>query len=360
MSGKNMNPSRRLSNYGTAATELALLSDRFLADLLAKSAQMNKSIGGTTGLIEISGIPVFFKIVRLTDLEGLKENRMSTANVFGLPIFCQYGIGTGIGSPGFGVWRELATHTMTTNWVLAGECQNFPLMYHWRVLPAPTPKPPTSEELKDLENTVEYWEGSMAVRSRLEANLKASANVVLFLEHFPMTLHNWLHDRVSKGGEVAESSIAMVERELERITSFMNSRDLLHFDAHCRNILTDGENLYFADFGLAVSARFELSKEELTFFENHRSYDRCLTLTNLVNCLITSLQEAVDPDTLLSQYATGKRNGTPAPSIASVIKRYAPVAVVMKEFYRKFLTEARTAKYPAFELERVSSSEALC
>ena len=52
----------------------------------------------------------------------------------------------------------------------------------------------------------------------------------------------------------------MVEKELEAGTSFMNARGLLHFDAHFQNILTDGERLYFADYGLAISSRFDLSR----------------------------------------------------------------------------------------------------
>jgi hypothetical protein len=61
----------------------------------------------------------------------LPEHARSTANLFGLPTFCQYGVG----GPAFGAWRELAAHTMTTNWVLGGQYQGFPMMYHWRVLP---------------------------------------------------------------------------------------------------------------------------------------------------------------------------------------------------------------------------------
>ncbi|MFF2503082.1 hypothetical protein ACFVTY_06840 [Streptomyces sp. NPDC058067] len=49
----------------------------------------------------------------------------------------------------------------------------------------------------------------------------------------------------------------------------MNSRGLLHFDAHFQNILTDGRRLYFADFGLALSSRFDLSPSEAGFFERH-------------------------------------------------------------------------------------------
>lgn len=42
----------------------------------------------------------------------------------------------------------------------------------------------------------------------------------------------------------------------------MNTRGLLHFDAHFENILTDGQRLFFADYGLAISSRFELSRDE--------------------------------------------------------------------------------------------------
>jgi hypothetical protein len=42
----------------------------------------------------------------------------------------------GVGSAGFGAWRELATHIMTTNWVITGESVNYPMMYHRRILPS--------------------------------------------------------------------------------------------------------------------------------------------------------------------------------------------------------------------------------
>lgn len=69
----------------------------------------------------------------------------------------------------------------------------------------------------------------------------------------------------------------------------MNARGLLHFDAHFQNILTDGRRLYFADYGLALSSQFDLSPSETSFFELHRTYDRCYTRSWLVNWLITAL-----------------------------------------------------------------------
>jgi hypothetical protein len=79
-----------------------------------------------------------------------------------------------------------------------------------------------------------------------------------------------------------------VDEALHTGTSFMNSRELLHFDAHFENILTDGRRLYFTDYGLALSSRFGLSPEYTRFFERHRTYDRCYTITYLVEWLVTA------------------------------------------------------------------------
>ena len=220
-------------------------------------------IGGKSALLEVAGTPVFVKRVPLTDLERQPDSVRSTANLFALPVFCQYGIG----SPCFGAWRELAAHIMTTNWVLAGECESFPLMYHWRVLPVSMP---LSEELADVERAVAYWGGGPEVRRRMEALQQSSASVALFLEYIPQNLYQWLGQQVQAGGEAADRACTMVERDLEAVISFMNSRGLLHFDAHFENILTDGQRLFFADYGLAISSRFELSPEEVAFFDGIR------------------------------------------------------------------------------------------
>ncbi|MBB5937320.1 hypothetical protein FHS42_004399 [Streptomyces zagrosensis] len=58
-------------------------------------------VGGRSALLEVSGTPVFVKRVPLTEMELHPDHVRSTGNVFGLPLFCQYGIG----GPGFGAWR---------------------------------------------------------------------------------------------------------------------------------------------------------------------------------------------------------------------------------------------------------------
>ncbi|MFF3950885.1 protein kinase family protein [Streptomyces sp. NPDC001902] len=348
----------RLAAHGAVSTSLALRSDRALRELVDTAVPLGSGIGGKAALLEVAGTPVFVKRVPLTDLERQPEHVRSTANLFEMPVFCQYGVGT-IGGPGFGAWRELAVHTMTTNWVLAGEHEGFPLMYHWRVLPDSTPLP---EELADIERAVAYWGGGPQVRRRIEALQQSSASVALFLEYIPQNLHQWLGTQVEAGDETADRACAMVERELEAGISFMNGHGLLHFDAHFENILTDGRRLYFADYGLALSSGFELSQEEADFFDRHQAYDRCYTATYLVNWLVTALYGFRREDregryALVRAYAEGKRP-TGIPEVATaILARHAPVAAVISDFNLSFQRQSRQTPFPLDEIRRLGAMD---
>lgn len=342
-------PRSRLGAYGAVSTALALCGDRRLRELVDGGEAVGAGIGGRTVLLDIGGTPVFVKQVRLTDLERRRENLHSTANMFALPVHCQYGYGT----PGFGAWRELAAHTMTTNWVIAGEHQGFPLMYHWRVLPGPAQ--PLPDELADVDRAVASWGGGPGVRRRIEELRDASASLMLFLEYVPRNLHDWLRGRVAAGGDVAERALALVERELAAGTSFMNARGLLHFDAHFENILTDGRRLYFADFGLALSSRFELARDEAEFFARHHAYDRSYTATHLVNWLVVELF-GYAPDerqAYVRALAEGGPTGSVPPAVAALLTRHASVAAVMGDFSRAFRAGRRTTPFPAEAIRRI-------
>src|SRR5437867_1786265 len=63
---------------------------------------------GTTETLDVGGTPVFVKRIPVTDLE--LEHRYSPRNLYRLPTFYHYGIG----SAGFGVFRELLAHVKTT------------------------------------------------------------------------------------------------------------------------------------------------------------------------------------------------------------------------------------------------------
>ncbi|HEX8627289.1 MAG TPA: serine/threonine protein phosphatase [Catenuloplanes sp.] len=344
----------RLARYGVVAGSLALLSDRRLGELVERATPIGSGIGGTSVLLEIEGTPVFAKRVALTDLERRPENVMSTANLFGLPTGCQYGIG----GPGFGVWRELAANAMTTGWVLGGRSAGFPLMYHWRVLPGAVAAP---AEHADVDRTVAYWDGSPAVRARIEAVAESSAAVVLFLEHLPRNLHEWLTAQVALGDDAVEAACAMVARRLRTDVAFMNANGLLHFDAHFGNVLTDGRRLYLADLGLATSPRFELSTAEERFLRRNASHDESYVTTELVNWLVAGLSGAADPVAYhrehgveaIRRYAAGEQPVHVPPSVAALIRRHAPVAAVLNDFYAALSGRSRTEPYPAEEIARV-------
>jgi hypothetical protein len=351
-----MSRGARLAAHGAVSTSLSLCSDRGLRELVDAGTAIGSGIGGKTVLLDVEGTPVFVKQVRLTDLERLPKNVRSTANLFGLPAFCHYGVGT-IGGPGFGAWRELAAQIMTTNWVIAGDYEGFPLMYHWRVLPdAGQPLP---EELADVDRAVAYWGGGSAVRRRIEALQQSSASLMLFLEYIPQNLHDWLGVQTAAGDEVAEHACALVDNELEAGISFMNARGLLHFDAHFENILTDGKRLFFADYGLAISSRFEFSQGEVEFFDEHRGYDRHYAVTHLVNWLVVDLY-GYGPEerrAFVRTCADGvSPEGVPA-AVAEVLVRHAPVAAVMGDFYRSFQRVSRASPYPLEAIRRIGQRD---
>jgi hypothetical protein len=282
-------------------------------------------------VLDLKGVRLFAKQVPLTDIERAPGNVRSTANVFGLPLYYQYGVG----STGFGAWRELATNLMATDWALAGECVNFPLLYHWRVLPRAERPPLTPEQWERFERSIEYWGGSPAIRARREAILAASASLVLFLEYVPEMVNSWLAERLAAGGEAAEAAIAKVDEQVTEIARFINARGMLHFDLHFHNILTEGEQAYVTDFGLATCDGFDLDAAERGFFEQHRLYDRGYVAANLVRWI-----DSQDPPAILPAKA------------AALTQRYRPIAALMGGFLDQLRNESKTTHYPADALER--------
>jgi hypothetical protein len=334
----------RSAVHAAVSSALADYDDRGLRALLETAEPLGTGIGGRSALLEVGGTPVFVKRVPLTDLERRPENVRSTANLFGLPTCCQYGIGAG---PSFGAWRELAVHLATTDWVLDGEYPGFPLTYHWRVLPDEPPALP--DELADVERVVAFWDGRPELRHRVEALREAPASLVLFLEYVPQTLHAWLTEQLAAGDETADRAVRMVERELLGGIAFMNARGLLHFDAHFENILTDGHRLYFADYGLALSSDFDLTAAEAEFFDLHRDYDRAYALGYLVNWLLFALHgyPREEREALIRALAAGAEPPPGPPAARSAIARHAGLASVVSDFLGRVQHDSRATSYPS-------------
>ena len=334
-----------MSTHSGLSAALARLDDHELARLVDAAPAIGSGIGGATALVEIAGTPVFVKRIPLTELELQPENVRSTANVFGLPMGCHYGV-VAYGSAGFGAWRELAANVITTAWVLAGQTEAFPLMYHSRVLPGAAP---LAAEQADVDRVAAYWDSS-AVRRRLDALAQASASVVLFLEYLPQTVDAWLTIQLAAGPDATAAACAMVAQRLQADIAFMNANGLRHFDGHFRNLLTDGERLYFADLGLAASTDFDLLSDERDFLDVNESYDFAYAVTELVNWMVVQvvgITATVERNDYIRRCAAGARPTGVAEPMAALISQYAPVATVMNDFFWELWGTSRTTSYPA-------------
>ena len=338
----------RLAAYRTVATRLSQQSDRRLGAVVAAADPLGSGTGGRIGELDLDGTRVFVKRIPLTELELKPEHARSTANLFGLPMFYQYGVG----SAGFGAWRELAAHTMTTHWVLGDDYQGFPLMYHWRVLPDSRPEG-FVDEFGGIDGAVAHWEGSSAVRGRLDAIGRSSASLVVFLEHLPQTLPAWLADHQ----DADDSPYPWIEAALARGTAFMRSHGFVHFDGHFYNLLTDGRQVYFADFGLALSSAFELSAQEAAFLSNHLDYDHPFTASHLLrHHLPDGIRGDLTHQEFLQEWIAGRPTEGVPPELAAIIDRHARAAVVLDDFHDRLLNESKRTPFPAAEIEQARNA----
>jgi len=239
---------------------------------------------------------------------------------------------------------------MTTNWVLSDEHRAFALLYHWRLLPGPVGTGGVFAEFGGLEEAVAHWEGSAAVRGRLQALRDSPSRLVLFLEQVPQTLAAWLADQ-------DVSAFSRVDAQLADTTAFMRERGLVHFDAHFLNILTDGHGLYFSDFGLALSDQFDLSDQERAFLREHRCYDRDYTAAHLINHHVAErVRGERNRRRFVRGWAAGDRpRGVPA-SAAAILTRYAGTAVVFNDFHQSLMEHSKQTPYPRAELEQIRAS----
>jgi hypothetical protein len=273
------------------------------------------------------------KRIPLTDLERRQDNVLSTANLFDIPLSCHYGLG----GPGFSAWRELAAAKIANGWVLSGACANFPLLYHWRVLP--------SDQRQELEGDVDFWIESAAVRARLEAIHDASADVVLFCEYIPQNLLEWLSEQVHASEEAAESAIAFVNAHLAPTIDFMNARGFTHFDTHFENITTDGRRFCVGDFGLALSLDFKLTDDEVEFVARHRRYDHGRAAVGYVHCLSAAFFGRDQWKENLRVFLKTAEPSVP-PAVAAAIQLQAPLALAFLEFSRQLREVDKQTPYP--------------
>ncbi|WP_258725658.1 serine/threonine protein phosphatase [Cellulomonas sp. NS3] len=319
-------PTTRQVRHGLVSASLAARDDDELAALLRGASDSAVGVGGGSSVVDVDGVPVFVKRVPLTDRELAHPH--STANLFGLPTACQYGMHP-LAGPGFGAWRELAANLTVTEGVLAGASECFALLHHWRVLPG---RPPVADEHRDVEAVVAQFEGDPAVRARFEELAAARFSLALFLEHLPGRLPDWLGDPVGRAEEI--------ERHLVEAVAFLRSRELLHLDGHFGNMRADDERIYLVDFGLATSPRFDLSEPERDFVARNVHHDADYAAMRLVNWLVTTVCGVPMPasggpvarNAYVRRWADGHVPRDVPAAVAGVLDRHALAAARMNDF----------------------------
>jgi hypothetical protein len=245
----------RRERYFALSSRLAQVDSRQLAAWLEGTGSGHG--WGGTHVLKLGGDKVFVKRIPLTELEY--ENLYSTANLYQMPALYNYGVG----SAGFGAFRELVAHVKTTNWVLDGACPNFPLLYHSRIVPFTGTRGELDEERH--QGYVRYWNSEPSIDRYIRARHRAKHEVILFLEHFPHVLARWI--------EQNPEGWRTVIREMSTAISFLRGQGVIHFDAHFWNIVV-GEGIpYLTDFGLVLDRGFTLIPRERTFFRRHVDYD---------------------------------------------------------------------------------------
>lgn len=176
----------------------------------------------------------------------------------------------GIGSAGFSPWRELLLHIKTTNFVLTGEIDNFPLLYHYRIVE----DGPKESDITKIESYAQIWNNDRNIKIYLEDREVSTMQIILFFEHIEYNLYNALQkEKISYENFLLQAF---------PIINFLNNNDILHMDSHDGNYLVDSNGkLYLADFGISIDNKFNLSQDEKNFIENNSSYDYALTLSIL-------------------------------------------------------------------------------
>jgi len=254
---------QRRQTYFDLSTALAHIDTNQIIAQLDNSKPFTS--WGRNQTLDVGGTKVFVKRVPVTTIE--QANMFSTANIYSLPTYFNYGIG----SMGMGIFRELITHIKTTNWVLSGEHESFPLLYHYRFVPLSGGRADVNQAEHD--KFITYWGSNENVSRYVRDRANATVELLLFLEHIPNVMHPWLLENFVQLPDMLDKLGATI--------GFLHQKGILHFDAHQWNVLTDGERIYLTDFGLVLDKSFELITDERTFYDANTNYDYGEMLGNI-------------------------------------------------------------------------------
>ncbi len=293
----------RQARYFKLSSEIAHLDNAQLLSLFETTEAQRG--WGRNHTFDIGQSKVFVKLLPLTDLEF--ENLFSTKNLYELPTYYNYGVG----SAGFGVFRELLAHIKTTNWVLEGAIANFPILYHHRIIPFSGER--LEVDMERHQGYVDYWNSNENIGRYILARANANYELALFLEHMPHTVQPWLLENLNKTSQVLE--------DLRKAVTFLRKNGIVHFDANFSNVLSDGTQAYLTDFGLVLDQRFTLTQDEALLLKQSTYYDYGNILGN-IGIFLYDLWNALpdnDKRTLMETYGIAEETH-PVRQISIVLK----------------------------------------
>jgi hypothetical protein len=284
------------------------------AELLASAKAGTPPTGlGATSTFSLGIDEVFVKRLPLTEIEA--AHPYSTRNHFELPTVYSYGFG----SAGCGAWRELAALQAVSG------VSGFPVQLHHRVMPRSSPPQPLPWSEEDY---VEYWGGSSAVGDYLRARNSATQELWIVLEHVGSRADLWLTEN-------PEGVTDFLGQVFDAISE-LRSHDMVHFDAHWANVMTDGVHCRLVDFGLAMSANMELSETERTFLSGHLHYDYGVVVAYLGLMLAITLGEQPSRQMLGHHLdELGALEGKCPPALLGALDRYRHPILYMVDFFER-------------------------
>ena len=238
----------RIKLFDKITHDLLYLDDKEILDLT--TVKSNEIKWGETGIIKLNRNKIFFKKIPIAKL--FYSSQFDTSNLYDLPTYYNYGFG----SAGINPWRELDTHINVTKWVLTGECKHFPLLYHYRIV-----KDNEKNFNKgDSPKLMERYGNDKNILKYLNDRFNCEYKIICFLEFIPYVLYNYI--------KKYRDYFPKVISQINLILDFLESKGILHTDAHWGNYLVDSKSqVYITDFGLLLDKNFKLDSREKKFFK---------------------------------------------------------------------------------------------
>jgi hypothetical protein len=253
----------RLRKYNQTSVRLQHTST---ADLITSMMQGIVGQGyGIHSIVDVDGTNVFMKTIPITktDLDRMYD----TSNIHNLPMYYHYGVG----SAGFGCWRELAFHLKASDWVVHNQCPHFPIVYHYRIVEEQTVAS-AFQTHPIRKQSFEYWGSNENIERYLQNRASTNHFIVLCLEYFPLTM---------RATTIIQDNVCWYLKQIDTILSFLAQQEVIHFDAHLGNLVTDTTILVLTDFGLVLDKACRLSQPEISFFHRNGNYDKAKMIANL-------------------------------------------------------------------------------